>query len=66
MLNEHVVSLNMIIVGDISKSPNLHEFEHLTMRLLGVKFLYMYRDVVYERKWIEESIYVRACSPGVL
>ena len=38
MLNEHVVSLNMIIVGDISKSPNLHEFEHLTMRLLVVNF----------------------------
>lgn len=38
MLNDHVVSLNMIIVSDVSESPNLHEFENLTMRWLVVKF----------------------------
>ena len=47
----------MTIVGDEGKSPNLYEFENLTMMLLVVEFLYMYRNIIYERKWVEENIY---------
>ena len=26
----------------------------------------MYRNIVYERKWVEKNIYIRAFSPSVL
>ena len=46
MLNGHAVSLNMIIVGDVSENHNLYEFKILTMKLLVVNF-YVYVKMMF-------------------